>query len=1508
MKQYLLLLKSGDFVKSGNTWTTGAINLYANNQYINYSNVRSQYGLNLIGDRTFVGTEVTSPRGDGRHATPLVSHSLYTTDYGEVIYEQATPSLRRFVDTTSRIDVLSYRHVFTNIPGNAYPSFNMQMYESDSANGPWLKSVFTSDSTAIFNRNTKPFIKIELDIFSDGLDLSTIGLVFYLEIGIHDPVPNILSTSTKDILRRFPSWTYLYEDSVAAATPELATPKSTGGKFLNALVQESLDQAEEKLELYSINSFISTADLDQVAWCYITTNINANINLIYGNDIQLARVSSIAQFFNSRPTDYVYYYNPIDRQVLTLRLFNQLKINNTTVEQEPVNVFNDFDEFGARVGLPRLYLESNENYKKRILDVSINQPSSSIEGFKKTVRRELDLWRAYGSTPDSNYVGATPIVLEISDIENSTPFFDANNVPQKAFKTFVDNINERFPSNLGYVKWQETVWDYGGLESEGLGRLTAQYDTEYSHMSAYYQSGVGDLDDLKVVLNPSDSATVNFSGLVKISGYSKAYSGKVYAPVIVDYSWYITYQQVIADHNASRARAAVVYEIDMPPHDNYATPSTFYANLNYNTNEYFTVANNYLSTNSASPEYHLIRVFDQEGLSTVEFRDKIYNSPYLNTGSATPGSSKISIFDANTVRVVFKRTWNQSSQSYQAITTDSFKFAYNEATPVWTSSPTAGSSLSASSPSINYINSNFLIGSNLYPTKAQTFATSAYSNSVTLNSKNDISATSGATINTIDLKNGTLLPLNATPNSIYINIIKPENLSLFGEEEVSELNGGRALDGESNTLYLVPSSPYIQSSLGGYFESATINYSSAPSTITLQTSALEGPHYPFVMDRYLPFSAQTTPNIFSGFIDENNNSYKNFEEKINSFFNKDTHVHDILVSKASFGMSNNINYTITDIDFAATPNSIVVTTKSTADLIEQLNSNLDNSIPTSIPIHAEKDHLINDHYSIGIGSGWTYFEDEDYYMYYDPVVQTSTGRYFEIDLVETPKNGAPVIVSVGATPYRSIVFEDSSTPGHFSFYNTEVVKANSSELFLAYENIEKAVVIDSYTGKTVASNLSSSSSRIQPFNSATPHVPGRNYEVVYYVRNAFHVEKDAFNSSTNTYASTLHLSTTPSSNQVYKVTYESSQSNKPKLIDLDINQAENPLIEGFIYASVTDYDFSHIDAHLSPKVISDTRNDYMSLAIVSYDQNNNLKPGQTFMVSGSLVSATPQYVTTNQNGFGKTMIRYSGAIPSSVDRSTITITGIGSSTPNGGQNSVSQGYVTQMPFSIARTMPFDLELKVVPFRYNISADESSKNTVVGQIYWREKPLAISANVTWGKARSLYDLFKKTGTYVNGGTVTTDSFGRLEVPNAIVANNSQNPGYWFGYFELDTTSIIAALTSQGQINSSHNVTIFAGDVIYWHEEYDNVHFVNEYAPLPNMFISEKQIDAELIATPNFVYRHYDQDLVKYMGTTPTWSIPKWVPLRRYDQYQLGRFGATPYYISSYSLMHPDSKED
>ena len=146
MKQFIIALKSSDFIKSGKQWSTAGIDLYSNKWYTNYSIARSRYGLNLLEDRTFVGTSVIPD------ATPSIivegSTPVYVTNYGEIVQEtnvikynrfeydeqsgqyfifnlieDASPfyilnpdtvdlDLQRFVDTSSKIDILSYKRRF----------------------------------------------------------------------------------------------------------------------------------------------------------------------------------------------------------------------------------------------------------------------------------------------------------------------------------------------------------------------------------------------------------------------------------------------------------------------------------------------------------------------------------------------------------------------------------------------------------------------------------------------------------------------------------------------------------------------------------------------------------------------------------------------------------------------------------------------------------------------------------------------------------------------------------------------------------------------------------------------------------------------------------------------------------------------------------------------------------------------------------------------------------------------------------------------------------------------------------------------------------------------------------------------------------------------------------------------------------------------------------------------------------------------------------------------------
>lgn len=1521
MKQYLLLLKSSDFNKSGNIWTTDSINLYSNNQYKNYSSTRSPSGLNLIGDRTFVGTELTSPSTIGGH-TPLTSNAIYMTDIGEVIYEEATPTVQRFIDTSSRVDILSYRHIFTNIPGTISPTFNLQMYESDNENGPWLKSSLRGDTNAIFIRNAKPYIKLELQVYADEIDINQLGLVFYLEIGIYNPISPTISNSVRNILKRFPSWTALFEDSMADATPSLAIPNSTGGAFLNALVGENLDYISGKIDLYGINAYINSADINELAWCYVSYNVPANMNTIVGDDIPLSRVSSLLEFFSSRSTDYVFYYNAVDRQIITMRNFSILKVNNITYAQDPLNIYNDFDEFGARVSLPRLNLESNSNYKKRILDVTKNIPGVSMDAYKKTLRRELDLWRAYGSTPDSDYSGATPEILEISDIESSADYFSEDGKPLPAFKQLVEELNIKYPSNLGYVNWGDGVWDYAGILGEGISRIAAIYDTDTDLPAAYYQPGVGDFDDAKLIIDPVEAATVSFSGHIEIGGTKLSSTPSyVYSPVDIHYSWYLNYTRTVSDYEAGRANdrgVALAYEIVIPPHDNYAATNTFYTNLSYLDRDDMYVGNRFLSTHSASPEFSVVKIFDQDGLTLtdLEFRNKVTNDLYYNT-DATPASNSISVYDAASVKTTYSVRWNQATQSYDTVQVAGYRASFNTSPIAYKSNPSANTSTTLTSPNIDYVNANLLIGSTVYSTKQEVKNSDVLTSNIVLNSINDISA-SGKENKIISFKDDLLdkiiYPPGSSLNYLYINAATPLVQDLYRSGSYSS-HGGYAVDPYTENSYLVPSSPNIKygfyasdNTLIGsknYLTSATVNFSSTTPNYILIDAATPSSHYPFDKISNDIFTATTTPNVFTGYIDENNNTYNKINESKNYFYNQDKFLQTIDLNRTSFNLDLEDVYFINYVKLAATPNSIEAYVDNPQILLESLNSSISSSEKTDVNVNAKRTNLNESSYLTGLNTGWLYLDQDQHYIYANPVAQNHTGKFFNIELTSIPRFGAPIIVNVAndsATPavqYRNLIFTDSATPGKASFYNTENILGNSgNSLYLAYENISKISVKDLYTGKTLYNNLSTATNVISPFSQATPSIQGREYEVVYYVNNAFYVDKDVYSSAKDSYVANLYLSTTPSTvspTPSYEIVYESDYMNNYNSIDLDINQVSNPLEEGYVYIDINEYEFGSIDAYLSPAHITDSEEDLMYLSIVSYDINGNLKPNMEFNIYGTEIEAEDFQLQTNDNGFATTIVRYTGAIPATLDESSIYI--------SGAEATATAGFEKAIPFKIHMNNKFHLQVKATPVRYSVQADGVTNVSIVGRVYWKNRPFEHAIDLNWIKERTLLDIFDGTPA----DSITTNSDGTFSINNSITSESNTNPGHWFLKIEIDDPTVVRnLLISDGEDLSLTAVTI-SGDIVYWNEAYDNVQYASEGLPLPGSFIHSKQAGSDLTATPNFVYKYSDSSSVIANGATPNWIPEKWVPLRKFDQYQLKLFGSTPEYITTLENSHPDYEE-
>ena len=968
--------------------------------------------------------------------------------------------------------------------GDQQPTFTLQIYESDKENGPWLKSVLTGDSNSVFLLNSKPYIKIELTIFSEIEDLSTLGILLYVNVSIDDPITPVISDSARNILRNFPTWMDLYEDSIEQATPEIATPRSVGGKFVSSLVGHYLDDLNTALDVSNINSFINTADINIPAWGYVTYNVPAAAFSFVGDSIKLAKSSSLESFHSSKTTDYIYYHNLLDSQIITLRKYNSLTIDGSTYLQEPFLLFNLFDEFGARVGLKRLDLEDNLSFKQRILDTYINPPSVNLDGFKKTLRRELDIWRVYGSTPDSNYPGATPEVLEIKDIESSTPYFADNGIPENLFYNFVKEINEKYPFNLGYTTWDENIWDYAGINNEGVVCIPSVYDNE-TFLGSYFQPGVGDFADLNIEISQPDSSTVSFEGFFAADGFRSESVQDYYEPIRLDYSYRAKYTQQVPDPYAANpdpatpfnAGVALVYEISMPPHNLSATPEVFFTNLNYKQRNDFFVYNYYDEDSPQFPEWNKIQVVDSNSLTNknIIFKEKTYNYNYENI-QFNPRSSSIDIRKANLIKIVNKVEWDVVQQKYVPVPTGQYRVSFDESN-VSISAPSVNSFISLTTPNntINYITSNFKIGSTVYGSTPTIKHSNIIKDTIIINQDNDPDVTKDEIIYISDLKKNLVIPTNGTPNYLIIDVeeldfntsaiftvediysgrFEPENE--FRTTQIIPEHGGKSYFPITDIDYFVSSSPniivnaykdtdLIQPTYSDYFESATFSYSDLPNFLTIRNNLSSTPNYPFKAPVWLPLEdgeLRTTPMI-KGYVDHLGKVYRNTEvtEENNVILfdgkNRDTFLDTYFLTRKDFGLTtpSNDQYFITEIKPVSLNKNIVFESsqqvvlsknsslikyaKDSSKIIEELyNSSSEELYFSPIDINVDVDDSFRSELKNSIGSnpismntGWLNFQDEQNYVYSKPILDLYEGKYFENTLSGVPRQGAPIIVSV----------------------------------------------------------------------------------------------------------------------------------------------------------------------------------------------------------------------------------------------------------------------------------------------------------------------------------------------------------------------------------------------------------------------------------------------------------------------------------------------------------------
>jgi hypothetical protein len=1384
------------------------------------------------------------------------------------------------------------------------------VYESDSANGPWMKTSESSEVGTLFITNSKRYVKFDLKIASElsDQDVENYGFVLLVEVAIANPIPSVLSRTAKKILSRFPSWTKMFEDSIDSATPELQQPSTTAGSFINALVSDFPENFEKQVNQFELDRFITTADENQIAWIYTSSDVPASHLSIKGDAVTLSRVDTLNDFYESTENDYCYYYAAADRRLFTKKLFKTLIIDTDVFSQEPLLKWNWFDEFGARVGLRRLYLEQNTNFKKRILDTYKNLPGPSIEAVKRTLRRELDIWSAYGATPDSNYLGATPEILEISDIESSTPYFDFSGKPNKEFRDFVRSLNEKYPLNWGYVKWGEGYWDYSGKDQAGIGRIPAVYD-DATPLGKYYQPGVGDISDANIIVKEPSDSIIDFNEKFKVHG--SRYLGQVndYAPIFVEYDYYGTYTQDYYENNA--ATVNIRYILEMPVHGSYTSAKSFYTDITYYP------VNSYGPGHSASPEYEVIPIFDQDGYANASyiFKDLSNNSAYLDT-SIVPNNSRINYYFAN------KASATPMSGS------DNFNVSFTGATP---HSSTVGSPVDLLNSRFTNGGANIKVSSNKYTKKRGTFQTTPKLNGYFfLNDQNEISFTNNYILDKNFIHETLIFPPGATPIYIHIDNVKPSGYEQYDNVYIDPAYdgyGGLSVDG--SIVRIVPASPNIfaqyinpnfatphlheyvyipdgeglpssaPSTVNYYFVELKYPYGSTPSVIQFKSNSTSTSVYPFKRDNWEYFTAESTPMI-NGSINKRGIIRTTEENYDDNFTLNSNFVGSYDLTYDTFGLDYNTDW-IEKIEVSNETDGVTLTPSQqfvTLALEEAVFENssileFEQGKLSTVEVTAEFEGI----YSSYLNVGWYHQNGENYYIYALPVNENFATPGFYLELSHVSRQGAPVIIERNsATPkiLREVAFFDEASPTYVSLVNKEIVKANrSNDLYLGYEDIYDIEVIDSVTGYTLMENGYTQTNAIKVFDAATPGVYGRDYYVTYKVKDSYAVDNDVFNESSEKYVTSIRFDSTPSSFYSYDVTYEKSIVSHATPISLNVDPMEMWDQEGFIYLSHTDYSFDDAVVKLNPPHVIDDINDFMVLTINSLDENGNSKPYQTFQVSSSnlFFEQNQNYVTTDINGFASILAYYDGDIPATSTHGYITISGVTNGSINAHSNSQTQGFVSSITFEIYSQYELGYKLKAIVENPVISADGLSNNYIRGFLKFDSEPQKGKV-IYWRKGRTLQDIFDATPY---SSYVLSDDYGNFEI-GPFTAQNKNNPGFW-----------IVAVETEGAATVNTTPTATAGDIVFWGEKYDNLNYAYGDSVFynPNLLYVNR---TDMYSTPLFTVQYFDGNYATPYSATPDWLPPKWYPINRYDQYMMGLLGSTPMYVNTYNKLMKDYEEE
>jgi hypothetical protein len=1512
MKAYYLRFTNDDFIKSGKTWRTPIYDLYYNDQYKNYSVKRANHGTNLLGDGTYTGLNLLSPT---------------TTDIGFV--EDG-----RFIDTSGRIDVLTWRASFTtDLTAAINVAFTAYNTEDPSA-GPyyshatpdlvsdWLSRGPLSPGVPIYFIDANRYSFFELVFETDISDMEDIEVELLIGIEIDPPVVEGYFESTKKILNKFPEWMDIREyDPLDLTTATPATPSSLGGKLINAISGEWLTHINSIIQYQQFQNYIDTTDLDQKAWAYITRRVPTQIREVKGDGIVLACASSINDFFESLSTSDVYFYNQITNELFTNKLYNDLFINQDitvdastyTYEQEPYQVWNSFDDIGATVDLFRIesatpngYLEDNDSFRKRILDVYINKPNINIEGFKHALRREFNLWRYWGATPDSQYAGATPEIYEIEDLENDISYFTTAGIPTQKFKDLIEVLANKYPMTWGYFKYGKAFWDADGLTHKGFKALPRQLDATPVD-EEYLQSGVGDGNDAYIFKPKAFTGIETFNTNLKLRGRQKTNRSE-YLPLAFDVKVYGTAAEDLWDNPVVTGR----FTIELTVIDNSASPASpnqtvCYANITVTDQSQISY---YDATPSNGSLFDWTTLDGRTDIS-YQFKDKY-------TGDSV---GQIDLSQVSKVEIKAGHfNGNHATPSYDNATTQSTYKAWFPNVPGTIMG--SGGSTQLTINSFDYATNDgsffFQSQSTSHPAATPNSWTSdSYMYRITLNGVQPDMTVSNFTLDLPYI----LWPASTSSRSYVVELLTNDGLGNYGVYS----------DNNAATPIFLPSTYIAVDGNTTWTDDYKKTFSTATSSITF--SSVTGSAYPFNANVWTLFSS-SVPYVVNGTVDEYGPWRYAQSAKIG---NKNFIVESLDLDRDDFGVPNTTDYIITWIGVESVSNSNVISWVETNTVkpavVDTGETNLeyiypDNAIEetlnadtgkyefSTVNVYARLKPGANDKWNPKVHSGWIHDDVEEFYIYADPVREYATVNSKVLGGVN--RLGAPVLVKAipesgsEASPsfdLRQVAFWAESATPSLGLVNTETVFGNgTTKLYAAYKDIYDISVQDLTIGQAVSvvSSTTSTNEITLSANSNKDH----EYELSYKAAKSFYVDNAYLLATPNHYRSMVVFDKEPTEYfgiAKYRIDYESSVYDPATPADIPLNTLYTSVDEGFIYIDHDVHELNQIEVKISPSKIVADGIDYAMVTFKAFDVYGNPKPNQSFNIYTNFGTLDRASVTSDKDGFAFAILQ-SEAWDGSINPSPATpaLPAATPGTDNQGLILVDGAVDARLGFEIQIPPQGKYRIVAVLDSDFIIANGASATSIFGLVEDEAHAPVPYAVIYWRKARNSYELFNTSwastsatpGSINNSGYVVADANGRFSIGPFVSSTVS---GYWLAAVESGSASP----------NMSGNQFDLSGDIVYWYE-YPNI--TNTIDP-----ITQLPIPAVQDATPYWIIPSnnvansfpatYDESETQpgYNGIRQVVVPPRWVPMPRYSQYQQGLLGSSYHTMSSATPTYPDYEE-